>query len=258
MVRSSKNAASAAGARLILNEAAVLESLDHPNIVKSYGSGLAHYITPEKSGRPKDSDTIHYLALEYLSNGSLSDIVARGVLRDEFIFTTFYKLVLALAHVHKMGLAHRDIKPDNVMFDLNFNLKLIDFGLASPLDGETGNGLSYVLCGSKPYWAPELFLANYPYGYIPEKADIYALGVTLFFMKYRRCPNDCNLSWERILNFQSAQYWSNLDACTWIPTDYELQDLLRSMLTPNPFYRPSLHDILRHPWLAPVIGSLAF
>ena len=52
----------------------------------------------------------------------------------------FKQLVNALGYIHSSGYAHRDIKPDNILLDSNFNMKIADFGFAGPIDGRTGKG----------------------------------------------------------------------------------------------------------------------
>lgn len=75
---------------------------------------------------------------------------------------------------------HLDIKPENILITKHLEVKIADFGLASEIEGEDGNG-NFISkrVGSPPYWSPEL-TGGYEYNGV--KADLYALGITLFIM----------------------------------------------------------------------------
>jgi serine/threonine protein kinase len=65
-------------------------------------------------------------------------------------------MLSALHYIHSRGLAHRDIKLENVLVDQNYNLKIADFGMTGPLTGRKGEGTLSTNCGTEMYKAPEI------------------------------------------------------------------------------------------------------
>ena len=90
-----------------------------------------------------------------------------------------HQLIKMIAKMHKAGVCHRDLKLENLVLDANWNLKLIDFGLACPLAGVNNRGFCHQSekVGTEGYMAPELLLDC---KYQPMIADIFALGVVIF------------------------------------------------------------------------------
>ena len=228
------------GPELILREANILSSLSHDNIVKCFGYGKGT-LTLNVNPKPQ---TVPYVVIEYFKGGSLFNVLSKVSLKDSLIKSIFRDLVTTVAYCHSMGIAHRDIKPENIMFGPNLEAKLIDFGLSCPISGELKNGLSYEAVGSYPYWPPELYSTTYPFGYIPAKADIYSLGMTLFVMKYRLYPSYIVPPGALMYCFQQEKFWTNLENFTGIKTDPQLTGLLSSMLMPNSLYRPTIQQVL--------------
>ena len=98
------------------------------------------------------------------------------------------QVAAALAHAHEMGLVHRDIKPANVLVDLAAVAKVLDFGvvkLGSADDDLTVAGQGRAILGTADYLAPEQALDS---SGVDGRADLYALGGTLYFLLSGRAP----------------------------------------------------------------------
>jgi hypothetical protein len=149
-------------------EARVLASLDHPNVVHVYAYDERH----------------DCIVMQYLSGRSVLDEM--GALDLVSAIRVGYQAALALAAVHEKGLVHRDIKPENLMMEFRAgevrSLKVIDFGTALTV----GRGLENPP-GTPDYAPPEQFEALTPAN---TANDIYALGVSLFVICTGRFPFD--------------------------------------------------------------------
>ena len=102
------------------------------------------------------------MALELIGGGELFDFVALRYF-DQPICRFFFKQMLSALHfVHSNGASHTDLKPENIMLDSNFNVKIADFGFSAPVEGRTGTGHLHTYLGTKNYMAPEIHaLKNY-------------------------------------------------------------------------------------------------
>jgi len=143
-------------------EARTAAQLEHPNIIAIYRVG--------RSGR------VIYFVMKYLRGGSLSMLLAnRKKLTPPEIRRLLLEAGSALGYAAQRGIVHRDIKPDNIMFDEFGQSVLTDFGIAKAASGQklTGTGMSI---GTPHYMSPEQARAQ-P---IDGRSDIYSLGIVAY------------------------------------------------------------------------------
>ncbi|HEU5303784.1 MAG TPA: protein kinase, partial [Gemmatimonadales bacterium] len=143
-------------------EARTAAQLEHPNIISIYRVG--------RSGR------VIYFVMKFLRGGSLSTVLgARKKLTPPEIRRLLLEAGSALGYAAQRGIVHRDIKPDNIMFDEFGQSVLTDFGIAKAASGQklTGTGTSI---GTPHYMSPEQARAQ-P---IDGRSDIYSLGVVAY------------------------------------------------------------------------------
>src|SRR5947207_2542036 len=127
-----------------------------------------------------------YFVMKFLRGKPLSSVLAaRGTLPPAEIRQILVQVARALAYAHKSGIVHRDIKPDNIMFDEHGLAVVTDFGIAKAASGGklTGTGMSI---GTPHYMSPEQARAQA----LDGRSDIYSLGVVAYQSLIGRVPFD--------------------------------------------------------------------
>lgn len=194
-----------------------LISLIHPYIIKLYVTF--------------SDENYQYLVMEYCPKGTIKELDRLEF--DQFIF--YAKQILeVLEYCHSQNIAHRDIKPENIFLDQYNHIKLADFGLSSKFQDQQ---LSNMKCGSLTFCSPEI-LSNSEFD--PFKADIWALGISFYFMVTGHFPyenrNNQSLR-DMIVNSQISFFNYKVDS--------QIQYLIRKMTTKNPLFRPSASQLLK-------------
>ena len=157
-----------------VKEAQTIAALNNPHIIHIHDifeeNGTAYYV------------------MDYLSGGSLSDLVQRnGILAEATALGYIRQVADALSYIHARNINHLDIKPSNVLIDGNGNAVVIDFGLSKRYD-ETGSQTSTTPVGISHGFAP---LEQYQPGGVSTfspTTDIYSLGATLYKLLSGQTP----------------------------------------------------------------------
>jgi serine/threonine-protein kinase len=143
-----------------------------------------HVVQPIDFG---EEGELLYFAMERMAGGSVGDLVEReGALPERRALGVARAVADALVYAAEQGIVHRDIKAHNILFDAHGEVKLADLGLALDLSpGASRLTAEAMVVGSPHYISPEQVMGDRP---VDARADIYALGITLFEMLTGRLP----------------------------------------------------------------------
>lgn len=217
-------------------EIAVMNSLDHGNIVKLHEA----FHCPKKV----------YLVMECMSGGELFDrIVEKEKYGEDMARREIKSLAEALLMCHKRDIVHRDLKPENLLYSNDTDdavIKLADFGLAKIIKGED---MLKTACGTPGYVAPEI-LNQQPYD---EKVDVWSLGVILYIILCGFPPFYHENNSALFKQIKAGAY--DFPSPYWDSVSDEAKDLIARMLTVDPTKRPSMQEVLDHTWVGGSGGS---
>ncbi len=207
-------------------EATAVAQLDHPNIVPIYEVG-------EIEGQP-------YFAMKRLAGGTLSARLVNGAMDQREAAVVMQKLAGAIAHAHERGVLHRDLKPDNVLFDKSGEPYLTDFGLAKMLDDGDGLTLTTAHVGTPHYMSPEQ--ARGRAKDITAASDVWGAGALLFHMLTGGTPFTGDSSGEIFHNVANEKPRSMDDAVPAV--DKDLRTLCLRCLERDPGKRLPSAEVL--------------
>ena len=184
----------------------------------------------------------HYcIVMEYICAGDLlSYIKKRGKLTEQVAKFIFKQIILTLQYIHNHNIVHRDIKLDNILIDLDNNIKICDFGVSKIIKN---NDVMVEQCGTPAYIAPEILLNR---GYEGFGVDIWSAGVVLYAMLSGTVPFKGNNIKDLHDLIIKGEYTPVKEISK------EATHLLKCILEVDPKKRITTKDILVHPWLIDV------
>lgn len=157
-------------------EARVLASLNHPNIATIYEE-------------MEEAEGVGYLILEYVPGQTLAERIAKGPLKLEEALTIALQIAEAVAAAHEHDVIHRDLKPGNIKLTPEGKVKVLDFGLAKIVGGETTDQQTTItepgrVIGTPAYMSPEQARGKPT----DKRSDIWSFGCVLYEMLTGRVP----------------------------------------------------------------------
>jgi serine/threonine protein kinase len=166
-------------------------------------------------------------------------LLKTGPMEPAKVQKIFTQLVGAVSYVHQKSCVHRDLKLENILLDRHENVKLVDFGFTREYEGKSSYLQTW--CGTVCYSAPEMLKGE---KYAGEKVDVWSLGIILYALLCGELPFDEDeedVTKQMILK-DEPKYPDHIPP--------QAQDLIVLLLSKRTLLRPSLADVLQHPWLA--------
>ena len=217
---------------LLKSEVNILSNLDHPNIVKYFGTF-------------EDEFFIH-IVMEYLKGHDLDKIISLKNYTgfdEKNMCQIIQQLLKALSFIHSKNIIHRDIKPENVLFSNKRNyssLRLIDFGLATFLKEDNKS------VGTPFYMSPETIDGNSTF-----QSDIWSVGVIVYQMITGKLPfiGDDKENNNQTLYHKIKTEDYDEECFEEIECSDEVKDFIHKSLIKDVSLRMTTQEALNHPWI---------
>jgi serine/threonine protein kinase len=205
-------------------EITAMTYLVHPNIVHLEDSFV---------------DNLHYyLVMEVVTGGDLADFIhnSQSQCRERVAAGLFFQIVSGIQYCHSRGVAHRDLKPQNILLTKDHDVKIADFGLCH---FHSPDSAMKTICGTAVYLAPECLTGGKYDGFA---RDIWSLGVILYELVTREFPwtiENGPLMYKQILSGKYPMPKNASPICT---------ELIARLLKVRPTDRPTAAQILESNW----------
>mmetsp|Transcript_51607 Transcript_51607/g.102520 ORF Transcript_51607/g.102520 Transcript_51607/m.102520 type:complete len:610 (+) Transcript_51607:41-1870(+) len=214
-------------------EIKIMKELDHPNICKLLETST--------------QGCVMYFVMELCEGGELFDrIIERKFITERKSADVLKQVCSALFYAHNKGIAHRDVKPENIVFcsksPEDWTVKLIDWGLAHHFTGSTMTAAA----GSLAYAAPEVIDSDGHSGYT-QACDLWSVGVVAYVMICGKPPFWGNRE-QQLARSKAEKY--PFTSAPWDTMKPNPKDFVRSLLKANPARRLTIGEAIAHPWLA--------
>jgi len=211
----------------------------HPNIIRFLGVYCLEY---QDKSMSTDAGLISRWALvsEYMDGGNLSGAVSNRRFKEPRAHQVMADLLSALAHTHRCGIVHRDVKADNLLLTKHGKAVLADFGIAALISDAEAMCQS---CGTPGYVAPEV-IGRKPHG---VKVDSFSAGVTLYFMLCGKLPftgsstiSVLTRTMKDEVSFESHPEFSKVSG--------RCKDFIHKLLLKDPCSRPTAEQAAFQMW----------
>ena len=232
---------------IIMNEVNIMKSLNHPHIVN-----LIAFM------HDSSSSSNVYLVLDYVDTGPVMIVkgltefgtpkficpVEGTVLGESRSCSLAAQIFDAMSYLHIHNIAHRDIKMDNILLDLDGNIRIADFGVSHSFEAVSDDhkAICTDTAGTFSFWSPEI-LADKDEGYDAFAADVWATGIVIWCFLFGELP-------YHSLDAESL-FESITQGIPKIPLrkSPECEDILSKMLTYDADKRITFHELLKHIWI---------
>mmetsp|Transcript_56819 Transcript_56819/g.133447 ORF Transcript_56819/g.133447 Transcript_56819/m.133447 type:complete len:548 (+) Transcript_56819:165-1808(+) len=211
----------------LVNETEIILRMDYPHIIRLVDAY-------------ESSDRLS-LVMELMAGGELYDRVReRKRFSEGDAAVAVYQMLLAVNYLHHEGIAHRDLKLENFMYESTStnHLKLIDFGFSSFWEVETKMRTS---CGTLSYVAPEVLMKSYT-----PQCDMWSLGVIAWILLVGYMPFS-GPDRVQIQNIKAGNYKVKKDV--WAKVSSDAQDFVFALLKVDPVQRLTSEKALAHRWI---------
>ncbi|KAI7900784.1 camp-dependent protein kinase 8 [Cokeromyces recurvatus] len=219
-----------------------LKQVEHTKNERSILAGVKYSFIVNLWGTFQDDANL-YMVLDYVPGGELFSLMRKTIRLSEDV-AKFYaaEVLLSIAYLHSHNIIYRDLKPENLLLDIEGHIKITDFGFAKVVPD-----ITWTLCGTPDYLAPEIIQSK-GYG---KPVDYWALGILIYEMLAGIAP---------FYDDNQFKLYEKIVACNPVYPDYfsdQVVDLLKHLLTSDLSSRygnlkRGYHDITDHPWFSSI------
>lgn len=232
------------------NEVRLQLAISSPYVLRIDG----YYETAPLVDASSKTHNITMLVLEHAPNGDILSLIEKIRMFPEKLARTYlHQLIAALECTHRAQIAHRDIKPDNIMLDKDYCIKISDFGCAAKYS--SSKPLFTSPAGTSKYFPPEV-LAGMPYE--GQSVDLFATAILLFCLIVGHMPfssaTEKDPLYSMLINGKAKNFWKSHEGIIReergekIILNADFKDLLTKMLDSTPSKRLTFEGIKKSAW----------
>lgn len=185
-----------------------------------------------------------FLVMEYMCGGDLGALLRVHQRLTNLDVVRFYaaELIIAVDQLHRAHIIHHDVKPENILIAFNGHIKLIDLGLSRMVKDRSDPEVNTRRIGTPDYMAPELVNGDAS----STAVDVWAIGCVIYELYHGQPPFHAD-SVEKVFTNIKEGYKSSNDTI--------LDQLIQTMLNPNPERRPTLEEVKDDPFFEGIVWS---